>query len=274
MIRARNESEYLGATLDRVFSQYLSNFEVIVIDSGSTDRTVDIARQYATTVIETEPQDFSYGRALNLGAERARAQHVVYLSAHSEPLHRDWLGRLLENFNRGDIAGVYGKQIPRPRCNPLSRRSDFGLFGNEKRVQAEGTWFSNANAAIRKQVWRQVPFDEKLPYAEDADWARRVLDKGYKLVYEPQAAVYHSHDESLFQAYNSSFIANMGARHLASYKPGPLRLGLATCHEILLDFRYLLERRENISWFLYSPLYRTARAWGKYRGQRVGVSGG
>src|SRR5581483_3781655 len=91
------------------------------------------------------------------------------------------------------VAGAYGKQEPLPDTNSLDKRDLLTVFGQERRVQEKDYFFHNANSMIRRSVWERIPFDEEIAGVEDRDWARRVLDEGYKLIYEPYAAVYHHH---------------------------------------------------------------------------------
>jgi rhamnosyltransferase len=199
VIRAKNEARDIGETLAAVYAQELRPAEVIVVDSGSADGTPDIVRQYPARLIEIPPGSFTYGRALNIGIAAATSDVVVSLSAHSLPATERWLGNLVRNFADPHVAGVYGRQMPR------SNASVFDLFGmalsgvtsNRRRWQEKDMMFSNANGAFRRQLCRQWPFDERLPGAEDLAWAHVVQRHVYAIVYEPGAAVYHSHGESL-----------------------------------------------------------------------------
>jgi glycosyltransferase involved in cell wall biosynthesis len=191
IIRTKNEARCLGATLKAVLKQDLPPHEVIVIDSGSTDPTLAIAARYPVQILEIASDDWSYPRALNVAAARAGGEILVCLSAHCRPVDELWLGAMLGHFDAPDVAGVWGPDLRpgRPRVVPgppsLQRP---GSYTVENR-----TWgLSNANSAIRQDLWEEFPFDEKLPAAEDKAWAMEAMQRGYSIVHEPRAAVWHA----------------------------------------------------------------------------------
>lgn len=200
VIRAKNEARYIGETLSCVQRQVgVSDFEVIVVDSGSTDATVEIARKLATELIEIPPRTFTYGRALNVGIRAASGEFVVALSAHSLPTDEHWLVELLQPFRDPTVGAVYGRHVPRSNATALElfgmRLS--GVMSQRPRRQERDMMFSNANGAFRRDLVLLHPFDEKLPGAEDLAWADWIIRQGWAVCYQPTAAVYHSHGESL-----------------------------------------------------------------------------
>jgi rhamnosyltransferase len=200
VIRAKNEARDIGDTLATIYRQEgVGEIEVIVVDSGSTDGTQDIVRRFPAALIEIPPATFTYGRALNIGIAAAHADIVVSLSAHSLPAHERWLANLVRNFADSRVAGVYGRQIPRPNATPfdLFGMALSGVTSPRRRWQEKDMMFSNANGSFRRQLCREFPFDERLLGAEDLAWAHVVQRLGYAIVYEPGAPVYHSHGESL-----------------------------------------------------------------------------
>ncbi len=110
IIRAYNEEKNIGRLFDGIFKQSLQNIQVILVDSGSTDRTIKIAEQYPVEVVHINPKEFTFGRSLNLGISKAQADFVVLASAHVYPVYPDWLERLLEPFKDNLVALSYGKQ--------------------------------------------------------------------------------------------------------------------------------------------------------------------
>lgn len=199
VIRAKNEAQYIGETLAAVQGQQYRDFEVIVVDSGSTDRTLDIAEEYGAKIVTIDPDEFTYGGALNLGIANSQGQLLVSLSAHATPETPNWLGSLVRGFGSPSVAGVYGRHIPRENVSffELLGMNLSGVTSKEPRLQTGSARFSNANGAVRRDLWELHPFNEELPGAEDIDWARQMQHLGYVVAYEPRAAVYHSHGESL-----------------------------------------------------------------------------
>lgn len=200
VIRAKNEAHDIESTLNRVFSQQaVRDFEVIVVDSGSTDGTIDIISRSAARLIEIPPRSFTYGRALNMGIKAAVGDFVVSLSAHSLPAHDHWLANLLAPFADPSIAGVYGRELPRENATPFDLFGMWlsGVTSTRPRRQERDMMFSNRNGAYRRALVVEHPFDEKIPGAEDLAWADWIQRNGWAVWYEPTAPVYHSHGESL-----------------------------------------------------------------------------
>jgi rhamnosyltransferase len=199
VIRTLNESELLGTCLDALRAQGGPfDLDVLVVDSGSTDATVEIARSHGARVVEMAPQDFDYSRALNLGIAEARGDIVVSLSAHAVPVEDSWLERIVAVFDDPKVAGVSTRQVPWPGAPWQEvKRLQEGFDGTRRAYEPgseEDILFSNAASAVRREAWLEHPFT--LPAVEDVDWARRVVAAGWSIVYEPRTAVYHSHRET------------------------------------------------------------------------------
>lgn len=198
VIRTLNEGELIGRCLETLQRQHGEfDLDVVVVDSGSTDATIEIARAQGARVVHLAPGEFDYSKALNLGIEEAHGEVVVSLSAHAIPVGNGWLQSMTAPFADRRVAGVSGRQVPWPDAawGEVHRlRHQFGETGCVySRGSEEQIVFSNAASAIRRSAWRDRRFI--LPAAEDLDWAHRVVADGWKLVYEPSAAVYHSHRE-------------------------------------------------------------------------------
>ncbi|HEY1369606.1 MAG TPA: glycosyltransferase [Gaiellaceae bacterium] len=198
VIRTLDESELIGRCCDTLRDQHGDfDLDILVVDSGSTDDTVAIARSRGARIVELAPGDFDYSKALNLGIEQVRGEVAISISAHAIPVDDRWLERMVAPFDDPDVAGVSCRQVPWPDA-PWQEIMRLRHFGSAKRVYSGGEGdeivFSNAASAIRRSVWQEHPFT--LPAVEDLDWARRMVAAGLSIVYEPEAAVYHSHYES------------------------------------------------------------------------------
>ena len=197
IIRAYNEEKNIGRLLDGIFKQSVQNIQVILVDSGSTDGTVKIAGQYPVEIVHINPEEFTFGRSLNFGISKAQADIVVLASAHVYPVYPDWLERLMEPFNDNLVALSYGKQ----RGLGTSQFSEQMIFSHwfpeTSNFFQEHPFCNNANAAIRRDLWQQKPYNETLPGLEDLAWARWVQDQGYRIAYVAEAEIIHVHDESM-----------------------------------------------------------------------------
>lgn len=192
IIRTRNEERWITQVLSNVFSQDFKDFEVIIVDNQSTDKTVEKAKQFPVTKF-LSCEDYLPGKALNMATKEAEGNYILFLSGHCIPVNNQWLGNLLKNLDDPGVAGVYGRQEAMA-FTPDSDKRDLALiFGLDRRVQVKDSFFNNANSMIRKDIWTEMPFDEAVTNIEDRVWAQKVLQKGYKIIYEPEASVYHYH---------------------------------------------------------------------------------
>jgi rhamnosyltransferase len=198
LMRTLNESELIGRCLETLQRQRAAvELDILVLDSGSTDSTLEIARAYGARIFNMAPDAFDYSTSLNVGIEQLPHDLVLILSAHAVPVDDEWVGRMLRPFDDPMVAGVASRQVPWNGAPWLEVERLARTFGSETTVYsgaADGVLFSNAASCIRRSVWRDEPFT--LPAAEDLEWAERVTGAGWKVVYEASAAVYHSHDES------------------------------------------------------------------------------
>ena len=202
IIRSYNEEEHIGRLLQGIFEQSVKNIEVIIVDSGSRDNTLKIARTFPVIIHEINPREFSFGRALNLGCHAASGEFFIIASAHVYPVYTDWLSNLLSPFSDPKVGVVYGKQ----RGCDTTKYSEHQIFNkwfpDESNYSQEHPFLNNANAAIRRKLWERIPYDETLTGLEDVDWAKRLLKLAFKIVYSAEAEVIHVHDEPTVQIFN------------------------------------------------------------------------
>jgi rhamnosyltransferase len=188
IVRCMNEERTIAATLAAVQRQTVVP-EIIVVDSGSTDRSVELARGSSDRVIEIPAERFTYGYALNIGARAAAAPIHFSLSAHCAPERDDWIERSLEHYERADVAGTHGAR-ELPGGHPLERP----FYQDAEHARTNPYYgFSNHASSWRASVWEQFSFDERLDYAEDKEWAMRVLTAGWVIAVDPLLWVDMSH---------------------------------------------------------------------------------
>lgn len=197
IIRSKNEARFIGEVLQQVFAQiYSEPFEVLLLDSGSRDDTVKIASKFPVTVYPMRREEFTFGRALNRGAQLAKGDHVVFLSAHCTPVDQEWLAGLLHPIEKdSDVVATYGRQEPRRGVNPFEEMELDWIFPSDDSREPP-VIFSSANCAIQREILLRYPFDEASPFAEDYIW-QKLLPKTHRSVYVPRASVYHTHPLNL-----------------------------------------------------------------------------
>jgi rhamnosyltransferase len=190
IVRAKNEAGAIGEVLDLVLGQQLDGeVEVIVVDSGSTDGTLDIVRARPVQLIEVPSQTFSFGGALNSGCTAAGAPILVALSAHAYPLDDGWLARMLTAFDDPRVACACGVDNA-----PDGSGLEGALVQDLAHWQANPYWgYGNAAGAFRAELWQQRPFREDMPGTEDKEWAAHWMERGYVAVIDPALRVRHDH---------------------------------------------------------------------------------
>jgi rhamnosyltransferase len=203
IIRAFNEAEYIGDVLQAVENQEYQDFEIILVDSGSTDGTLEIAEEYVDTIEFVSPQNFTFGYSCNVGCEAASGDYCSFLSAHAIPTGDQWLGTLIENLYEDEVAMTYSNQVGAETTKFPERRLFNELFPEEGRRQSPlDYWANNASSAIKRSLWEEHQFDETLTGHEDIEWAKHFMDRRYTVIYEADACIYHIHDESWEQVFN------------------------------------------------------------------------
>ena len=270
VIRAYNEEKHIGRLLEGVMQQTLRDrCEIILVDSGSTDATVAIARRYPVQVVHIRPEEFTFGRSLNLGIRHAQGEFIVIASAHVYPVYPDWLERLLEPFADPQVALTYGKQ----RGNHLTKFSEHQIFAKWFPEQANPRqthpFCNNANAAIRRALWEQHPYDATLTGLEDLAWAKWAIEQGYVLAYVPEAEIIHVHEESPRKVYNRYRREAMAFKRIypeARFTLWDFVRLLST--NIVSDLYHAT--RQGVLWPNLASIFwfRFMQFWGTYRGYR------
>jgi len=217
LIPVRNGGDELVRCLEAIAAQRIdADFEVLVIDSGSTDGSAQTAREHGARVHEIAAAEFHHGTTRNLAASLARGDIFVWTTHDAFPVDERWLDRLTAPLREGEpgVGGVYGRQIAHDDATPPERYFLDFLYGPEARLQRAGsveeltmetTLYSNANSAMPRELLERFPFAADVLIAEDQDWSRRVLLAGYAIRYEPEAAVRHSHPYTIFTAFRRFF---------------------------------------------------------------------
>lgn len=206
ILRSFNEGWALKDTLAALRAQNYGNWELIVIDSGSTDGSVDLIRAANPAhFVQIQSHEYNPPRVMNHGMRLARSEYGIYLNADATPQSDNWLRSLVEGLKAPDVAAVFGRQIPRPDCQAVYACDYDRCFGPRRESAKWEHFFSMVSSGIRKDIWSQRGFLEKLQYAEDDEYTRWARERGYKVLYIPDSVVMHSHNYTPAQAYKRSF---------------------------------------------------------------------
>lgn len=267
VIRAYNEEKHIGKLLSGIMEQTLDDPEIILVDSGSTDATVAIASRFPTKIVHIAPEEFTFGRSLNLGCQAASREFIVIASAHVYPIYPDWLERLLEPFEDPSIAMTYGKQ----RGNDSTKFSEdqhfAKMFPDRSDAKQRDPLCNNANAALRRELWEQRPYDETLPGLEDLEWAAWALEQGHFLSYVAEAEVAHVHEERPRQVYNRYRREAIALKRMRPQERfGLLQFARLYLSNVVSDGWHALRERKLLDVWWEILWFRLMQFWGTYRG--------
>jgi rhamnosyltransferase len=222
VIPVKNGIDTLPSCLDGIFRQTMhEKLEVIVIDSGSTDGTLDLLKQYPVRVHNLPPKEFNHGETRNLGVRLAKGTFVVMTVQDATPASDDWIEIMLSHFSNPEIAGVCGQQIvgSEPDKNPLQwfspasaavprlvqfkQTSAFTSLTGKK--QHDYCNWDDVTAMYRKSIKEELPF-KKLMFSEDTLWAKDALSRGYAIIYDYRSRVYHYHHQNFKFYFKRTYI--------------------------------------------------------------------
>lgn len=269
VIRTYNEAKHLPDLLQKIAMQKQCEIgcEVIVVDSGSTDETLAIAKRFNARIVHIKKEEFTFGKSLNYGCDAATGDYLVFISGHCIPENEDWLEQLVKPLKDDDIAYTYGRQIGKGE----SRFSECQLFKKYfpevSSIPQKSFFCNNANAALKKEIWIRYPFDEALTGLEDMDLGRRLIKAGLLLAYVAEAPVYHLHDESWHKVRMRFQREAIALRHIMPevyVRPADfLRFYLSA---LLMDAGAALKGRMFWRRIGEIALFRLMQYWGSYRG--------
>jgi rhamnosyltransferase len=277
LIPVKNGGDDLVRCLDGIAAQRVDDeVEVVVVDSGSSDGSVALARSRGATVQEIPALEFDHGATRNRAAQVARGDVLVFTSQDAYAERDDWLARLTAPLAEQQVAGVYGRQLAHHHATPPEVYFLDFLYGPTSRAQRlhdgagvsmETTLFSNVNAAIRRELFARYPFAEDMIMSEDQEWSRRVLLDGYELRYVADAAVRHSHDYTLGAAFRRFFDSGVSASR--SYAGGASATAVVrrrALHYARGELAWLW-RTGNTRWIPYTAIYEAT----KFAGLQLGL---
>jgi glycosyltransferase involved in cell wall biosynthesis len=292
-----NGARYLDEVLAAVRAQRVDReLEILIVDSGSTDGSLEIARRHEAVVHEIPKSEFSHGGTRNRMMELARGDHVAFLTQDATPVHDGWLATLLEGFDQAaDVAAVFGPHDARADASHMIKSEmerHFASWGEGTRIDIqrletspEGlaayrafpgqlTFLSDVNCAIARWAWEKVPYRE-VPYAEDQLLGRELIEAGFAKVFHPDARVLHSHDYPPVAFFRRYFDEFRSLREVLGFRQawGPRRTLRDLRGLVGADKRWLQTQgvagRELVRPLLVSGRHHAARMAGSIIGTRA-----
>jgi len=267
IVRCFNEAKHIGRLLQGISEQTVRDVEIVVVDSGSTDGTTDIVALSPARQISIQPDEFSFGRALNRGCAHARGEILVFASAHVYPVYRDWLERLIAPLNDPQVALAYGRQRGDERSKFAEKQLFAQWFPQRSDLRQSHPFCNNANAAIRRDLWQRLPYAEELTGLEDLHWAERAMSLGHRIAYVAEAEVVHVHQESLAQIENRYRREAIAMKQLYPMQRfGLLDFASLLCRNILSDSYHALREQAFAAHWRDILQFRLMQFWGTYQG--------
>jgi glycosyltransferase involved in cell wall biosynthesis len=248
VMRSFNEAWALKETLPAIQGQEYRNWELIVIDSGSTDGSVDlISAAEPAHFVQIGAQEYVPGRVMNCGVGLAKSDYVIFLNADATPQGTKWLRPLVNALLDPQTAAAFGRQIPRPDCRAVYAHDYERCFGQNRESTRWDHFFSMASSGIRKGVWTRRPFAETITYSEDDEWTRWCRAEGYRIVYVPESVAMHSHNYTPAQAYKRSFGEAQALAYVWTGRPTEITwlrtFALGFANDVKKDLRYCARQR-------------------------------
>jgi GT2 family glycosyltransferase len=291
LLPVKDGAAYLPEMLEAVLGQSISvRLEIVAIDSGSSDGTLDVLDEYGARVLAIDPSAFDHGLTRNLLAEHAGGDVLVFLTQRARPVDEAWLAPLIAGLDADTrVAGVCSRLLPRPEADPLTRRDvERDLSGLSVREHRQiDDWpayermspeerrrflnFHTVSAAIRADALRRTPFRSVPTLGEDLLWARDVVESGWALVHEPASRALHSHAYTLDGLFGRNVDDGVANRDIVHRSMAREEIAPRVRSIVDDDWAYLrdelgLEGSELAHWQIEAVLRRVAQAAGQWVG--------
>lgn len=267
-----------GDSIERLLSslrRQTIKCEIIIIDSSSSDDTIEIAQSYGIDPIRIRREEFNHGRARNRAAREGMGDRLVFLTQDCLPMDEDCIAHLIRPLEDPSIAASFGRHIPREDASPTERYTRLHHYpetpmvtgsDNVRTLGIRTFFFSNVCSAVRRKEYIDLGgFPENLLMFEDMLFAALLILGGYRVAYVPEARVIHSHAYTCSQHFRRHLDAGI------SFSRNPWFLEHAKSMRQGIDFligeiRYLLGNRA----FVSVP-YAFLEAAAKYSGYMIGL---
>ena len=268
IIRTLNEQKFLTECLGAVLNQeYGRKPEIIIVDSGSSDNTLEIAMKFGAKILHINIEDFTYGRALNMGFSEATGDIGVILSAHCIPKGQHWLANITKRLSNGNAVYSYSRQIGSQSLSKYSEMKVFTkFFPRLDDTSYNKEYCNNASSALLVSTWRKERFNEDLTGLEDLDLYRRLRKGDQNVCYCPTSVCVHIHEEDwgqIAKRYNREALAYSSI--YADQRISTLTLIFFAIKSMVLD-SYCIDKMK-INDFFEIMNYRSAQFFGYITGQ-------
>ena len=293
IIPTKNGGGLLRRVVDEVLNQKTDfDYDLTIIDSGSTDGVIDAISKLGNSkiqIIEISSEEFGHGRTRNQAIAQTTGQYIAVITQDATPASDYWLQNLVRDIERDSrIAGVFGRHLTYPEADIFTKR-DFQMhfdsfleepvvwLEDKKRYQENQGYrqklhfFSDNNALLRRLAWKEIPYPD-VSFAEDQQWAKLVIEAGWKKGYSDEGAVYHSHNYTLLDLFRRSIDESRAMKKYFDYRLSPsLKSVLRSWVGFSVqDTRYVLSLKNNVARNLVSLFSQYLRNLLKPLGHHIG----
>jgi rhamnosyltransferase len=272
LIRNLNERKNLEILFPILNSQEYKNFEVIFLDSGSTDGSIEFIQNFDSKfdiiVDSITKEEFTFGRALNVCSKLAvKPDYLITLSAHCFPLSEHFISNYVNNFLKYNCDIVYGSQVGY-KHSMLSEASHLkSWFDDNYGIKNPSPFSNNGNCGYKFTIWEEFKFDENLTGCEDIELASRAIEKGRIIAYGENIGVSHYHEEDFEQIYFRYYREALALNSIFSFRYTIIRFLKNIINESLTDLLYKYKNKGFVSRSIVEILkYRYFKNLGHYRG--------
>ncbi len=269
IMRSKNSAHTIRMALDKLFEQKYTDFELLCVDSGSTDETLEIIKKHPHRLIEIPAGRYYPGRVLNQAIEASETELIVFQNSDVIPCDDAWLGNLVATVEAEDVCGAYSQQVPAEDADPWVRRDYDRAFGDGAIAGQWGYFYSLSSAAMKRKHWEMRPFYTDAYSSEDTEWGNWMYRHGHKIVYAKDSMCVHSHNSPLDVLYRRKFVEGEADVFIFKKKPAFFKQMARYALDVARDAQYFLERKYYAA-ILYSPLQRFVYNYAYYRGMLIG----
>jgi len=268
IMRSKDSDWVIDQALAALYSQEFRDFELLVVDSGSKDRTLEMVRRYPHRLIEIPPSNYFPGSVLNMAIENCTSEIIVFVNSDCVLLHPDCLGKLVAQLKSPEVDAAFARQIPRPDAELWVRTDYAKSFPAEPRAPAWMT-FSLPLAGFKRSAWKKHPFYTQAWASEDSEWGHWARENGLTVRYLPECRVMHSHNYTAKQLFARKYVEGEADVFIYGRKANPASLVQQIALQTFRDI--LIALKEASPMAAFSSLGRAvAGQLGYYRGVRLG----
>ncbi len=243
ILRSMNSSDIISQTLKALFSQSYKDFKLLVVDSGSSDDTLEKISFYPHDLVQIKKEDYHPGIVLNSAIEQTSTDLIVFLNSDTVLLHNNCLEILIDNLKQENTHAVFARQIARPEAKPWVKR-DYEIAFPKNDKKPDWMYFSLPFSGIKKDIWKINPFYIKAWASEDTKMGYDLKNKGFNVKYLSNCIVMHSHNYTLKQIYNRRFVEGEADVYIFDNKFTLFTLVKSYLASVLNDTKYLIKKFE------------------------------